>query len=170
MFILTLIRGCNFRGIIWNCSVGACQILQVWHFRFTWRHRQSLSLTHQSHYHPRQLFEGLRATPPLLVAQGTGKGKGPEGRWIGLQRWAARGPDLWRIASPTARGGCDVRLTPGLASVLFLFFVSSACLSLASGGASADSFTGQGARAPVSAGDCWEATWLPTVRSISMAL
>ncbi|CAN6692293.1 unnamed protein product [Malus baccata var. baccata] len=29
MFILTLIRGCNFRGIIWNCSVGACQIFLV---------------------------------------------------------------------------------------------------------------------------------------------
>ncbi|RXH98434.1 hypothetical protein DVH24_010759 [Malus domestica] len=55
----------------------------------------------------------------------------------------------WRIASPAARGTCP---------------------SLASGGASDNSFTGHRACAPVSAGGRWKATWLPTIRSISTAL
>ncbi|RXH69523.1 hypothetical protein DVH24_037307 [Malus domestica] len=45
-----------------------------------------------------------------------------------------------------------------------------ACPSLASGGALAYKFTGHRARAPGNAGDRWEATWLPTVRSIPTAL
>ena len=118
----------------------------------------------------------LRATPPLEVARGTGKEKVPEGRWMGLQRgqpeWRWEPEGQVREGLPALQP--EVGVTPGLTSAwrraLFKFFVSGACPSLSSGGASADSISGHGARAPVSPSDRWEATWLPTVRSISTAL
>ena len=108
----------------------------------------------------------IRATPPMWIDRGTWERKGPEARWTVLQPSGAR----VRVGGRAKGGGESTGLWPRGPSNILFFFMSGACPSFASRGASPDRIREKLQLLLRLVSGRWEATWLPTVRSIKMPL